>query len=84
MLYMPLTPCHFTLSAECTNTNALDNMLVGLIGDNPASIILVAFSQGFLTVNIIISTLNITTLQGMTHHRAVPHRFHSGPYVDTG
>jgi hypothetical protein len=69
--------------AEYTNITALDGMLVGLIGDNPASSILVAFSQGFLTMSRVIAALDIANLLSATHHGAVPPTFHSWPYVNT-
>jgi hypothetical protein len=66
--------------ADYNDACALDVLLVGLIGDDPASIFLVAFSQAFMDHCTMTTIHDVATLQGVTLHGATPPLFQSGPH----
>jgi hypothetical protein len=60
---------------------ALDGLLVGLVGDEPAVAFPVVLPQTFMTLTAVTAVHDVATLQGATVHGATPPVFHSGPHV---
>jgi hypothetical protein len=66
---------------DVTSPTGLDNLVVGLVGDRLSAVMPVVFPDAFFTVTTAARALNITAIQGINGHGAVPPVYHSGPHA---
>jgi hypothetical protein len=66
-------------SADVTSTTGMDGLVVGLVGDQPASAIPIVFPQAFFTVIAATHALDVATIQGAAGHGATPPCFALDP-----
>jgi hypothetical protein len=66
---------------DVTAPTGLDNLVVGLVGDRVTAVVPVVFPDAFFALTAAARALNVTALQGVNGHGAIPPVFRSGPHA---
>lgn len=66
---------------DVTDPTALDNLVVGLVGDGLATAVPVVLPQPFFTLTPNVSAYNVGAIQGAAGHGANPPVFRHGPHA---
>jgi hypothetical protein len=68
-------------AADVSSPTSMDGLVVGLIGDSPASSVPVLFPQAFFTLCNNTLALDVASIQGPAGHGAAPPVFRQGPHA---
>lgn len=68
-------------AGDVSSPTTMDGLVVGLIGDSPASCVPVLLPQAFFTLTNNTLALDIATIQGPAGHGAAPPVFRQGPHA---